>query len=83
MKEPLLMVNGGIPVSELHHVFADAAGVDSAEDMINGAISGAGLARASSYTTDEVVRICEKLREEPGFVGTMAGLLIAQYKHTL
>lgn len=64
-----------IPVREFIDSYKDSLGLEGAEQLIRQAIQRAGLSYQLEYNKDDALKICRELKQHPGFIGIIGGIL--------
>jgi hypothetical protein len=69
------MSDSAIPLQEFINGYKESLGVDGAEQLFTKVLLRANLARKPEYSKDEALKICRELKQYPGFVGIIGGIL--------
>ncbi len=67
-----------IKKSELVNTYAQSIGIDASGELIDKKINAAALEDGSSYTGEEVTRICNELEKEGGLIRIVAQTFLVQ-----
>jgi hypothetical protein len=69
------MGNAKILLKEFVDSYKDSLGVEGAEQLLKQTIYKAGLNQQDEFTKEEALRICRALKQYPGFIGIIGGIL--------
>lgn len=64
-----------ITLQEFIDSYKESLGIEGAEQLIKQSILQAGIYYKLDYSKEEAVRICEELKQHPGFIGIVAGII--------
>lgn len=64
-----------ISLQEFIDSYKESLGVEGAEQLIKQGIQKAGLTSNHSFSKEEALKICRELKQHPGFIGIIGGIL--------
>lgn len=69
------MIHAKIHLKEFVDSYKDSLGLEGAEQLMKQTVYKAGLNRQEEYTKEEALKICRELKQYPGFIGIIGGIL--------
>jgi len=67
-----------ILLEKFYSAYTQSLGIEGSQKVVKEAISEAGLTLKKEYSKEEAKKLCEVLKSKPGFVGIIAGFLMAR-----
>ncbi len=69
------MRHANISLKEFIDSFKESLGIEGAEQLMKQTLFRAGIMRKEEFTKEEALKICRELKQHPGFVGIIGGIL--------
>jgi hypothetical protein len=68
-------MNAKINLKEFIDSYKESLGIEGAEQLLKQTIAKAGLIYQHEFTKEEALKICRELKQYPGFIGIIGGIL--------
>ncbi len=63
------------PLKEFIDCYKESLGVEGAEQLMKQTILKANVVLQNEFTKEDALRICRELKQYPGFIGIIGGIL--------
>lgn len=70
---------GAITLLEFTESYTQSLGVEGARRLLTEVLTKLGLDDKREFSRDEAILICKELKQKPGFIGIVAGILSSRF----
>ncbi len=64
-----------ISINELYDSYTQTLGIEGSRKLVDNTIRQVGLFKKKEYSKEEVIKVCDRLKQEKGFIKIVAGFI--------